>query len=127
MNILWSYIPEIDSVDPGAVFYIVRHSRRCDYIINRNLRMRIKRSLGIRLSLSASTIIRFSDFLYHFKKSGTSTGAVGFQSWRHCQADGLLCPGRISHDKACVKWIKSTLDTLHRSIKALQVDSYILS
>ena len=56
----------------------------------------------------------------------TATDAEGLEGGRDGQADCLFGARGIGHNKASVERIKAHLDTFDRSIKALQVDGYVL-
>ena len=43
----------------------------------------------------------------------------------HCEADRLVGTRRISDDKIRIQRIKASLVTLDRSVKRLEVDSYV--
>ncbi len=77
--------------------------------------------------MPSPAIVGLPDFLHNLEKARTPSGAVSLQCRRHGQTDSLLRPRGISHDKAGVERIQPPLDTLHRSIKTLQVNGYVLS
>ena len=126
MDILRSDISQIDVIDFGTVINIMSHSRGRHQIIDGKLRMFLKYSLRKTLPLPSPASVDILDFLNHFKQSGASARTIRLQGRRNGKAYRLFRTRRIGNDKTCVKRIQSPLDTLHRSIKTLQVDRYIL-
>ena len=132
MDILGSNVFQIDIIYPRAEVNVVRHPRRGYQVVDHQFGMSLQLHVRHRLPLKASQAVGAQPFgihlahpLHHLKQPWPPTEPVSLHRRRHSQAYRLLRATGISHDKIGGERVKSTLNTLHRRIKRLQVDGYI--
>ena len=101
MDILRSNVLQIDAIHPAAHLDIVGHPGRRD------------------------DKVHATRFLIHLEQSCAPSDAIGLQTRRHRQTDGLLRPTGIRHHQVRSQRVQPPVQTLHRSVKRLQVDGYI--
>ena len=140
MDIFITDIFHVDGKDFGADPLIKLHPRPGNNIIQ--LQGRIRRQLTRIGGAAGETVfpVRPTDSLAQadgiaqpfridlfnplddFKQAGTAGDPVSLETGRDGQADGFLCPGRVSHNKVNGKRVKTTVRTLHGSVETFEVD-----
>ncbi len=131
-DILRGNILEIDLINAGAVFHIVRHPRRRNEEVDSQRRVRLQRRKEMRRPLqlvprrvSLPLGIDLPDPLLDFKKPPTPGDAVALEGGRDSKADGLVRPALVRDDKMRIQRVEAALAALYRGIEGLQVDGDI--
>ena len=130
MNVLGRHILHVDAVNTGTIVDVIGHTGRCHMIGDSQRRIGFQLIVVGRLagelsvgSSAAAFVVHLPHPLHHLEQTRTSRQPVLLQRRGHRQADGLLRAAGISHYQIGSQRVKTTLDTLHRGVERLEVDS----
>ena len=126
MYILGGDMAQVHTVYACAVVDVMCHAGRGHDIVNRHIGVRVEYGFRVRAPRMSAPCVYLAHLAYHLKQSRASPRAVSLQGRRDRQAYSLGCPRLVCHDKARVKRVEATLDTLDRRIERLQVYRYVL-
>ena len=103
MNIFGAYILQVNIVDFGGIFHVLRHLRLCDGEFN----------------LFARAPQNLPHLLIHFKKARASGNPVSLERRRYRQANRLFGAAFVGHHKFRLKRVKAPENTFHRGKERL--------
>ena len=111
-DVLRRNVLEVDLIDAGAVFHIVRHPGWRDDEVNRQRRVCLQLREEVRRAFQSASRcvvlpsgIRFLHALLDFKQPSAPGDTVALEGRRDGKADSLVCPAFICDNKICVQRI----------------------
>ena len=124
MQILRSYIFQINFVDTSTLRHIMGHLGRRDDIVQRPVRVGGQlmsvgsfACQGTARGLQPPQGVHLAHLLDDLKQPRPAGDAVGFQRGGHRQADGLFGAGSVRHHQVGSQRVQTALHTLHRGVK----------
>ena len=132
MHVFGRDVLQVGVVNLCADFDVVRHARRCGYVVEFPIGMRgefvgVAGFAGELRDAGASSALVVDEFYFldDFKQSRPARYAVCFERWSYGKADCLVGARGVGYYEVGFQWVKSERHTFCRCVERFEVDGYV--